>query len=127
METNLLPYQSHIQYTLKETYKNLQTVLEKIKYHEHEWSLCGNLKVSGILLGQEGGNIKFPFFSCERDSKARDKHWTTKEWSKREDLIPGMTNVIHASLVDPQKVLLTPLHIKLGVMKQFVKALDKSG
>jgi hypothetical protein len=37
---------------LKETYENLQTMLEKIKYHEHEWSLCGDLKVSGILLGQ---------------------------------------------------------------------------
>jgi hypothetical protein len=35
--------------------------------------------------------------------------------------------VIHASLVDPQKVLLPPLHIKLGIMKQFEKALDKSG
>jgi hypothetical protein len=35
--------------------------------------------------------------------------------------------VIHANLVDPQKVLLHPLHIKPGVMKQFVKALDKSG
>jgi hypothetical protein len=35
--------------------------------------------------------------------------------------------VIHASLVDPQKVLLPPLHIKLSIMKQFVKALDKSG
>jgi hypothetical protein len=35
--------------------------------------------------------------------------------------------VIHASLVDAQKVLLPPLHINLGVMKQFVKALDKSG
>jgi hypothetical protein len=35
--------------------------------------------------------------------------------------------VIPASLVDPQKVLLPPLHINLGVMKQFVKAPDKSG
>ena len=25
----------------------------------------------------------------------------------------------------PEKVLLPPLHIKLGLMKQFVKALDK--
>jgi hypothetical protein len=112
---------------LKETYEHLQTVIEKIKYHEHEWSLCGDLKVSGILLGQQGGNTKFPRFSCEWDSKARDKHLTTKEWSKRENLIPGTKNVIHASLVDPQKVLLPPLHIKLGIMKQSVKALDKSG
>jgi hypothetical protein len=78
-------------------------------------------------LSQQEGNTKFPCFLCEWDSKARDKHWTTKEWSKRENLIPGTKNVIHASLVDWQKVLLPPLHVKLGVMKQFVKALDKSG
>ena len=29
------------------------------------------------------------------------------------------------NLVDPRKVLLPPLHIKLGLMKLFVKALDK--
>ncbi|GFX99059.1 hypothetical protein TNCV_4810071 [Trichonephila clavipes] len=31
------------------------------------------------------------------------------------------------SLVDPKKILFAPLHIKLGLMKQFVKALDKEG
>jgi hypothetical protein len=112
---------------LKETYENLQTVLEKNKYHRHELSLCGDLKVSGIFLGQKVGNTKFTCFSCEWDSKARDKHWTTKEWSKRENLIAVTKNVIHTSLVDSLKVLLPALHIKLGIMKQFVKALDKSG
>jgi hypothetical protein len=78
-------------------------------------------------LGQQGGNTKFPCFLCEWDSRAREKHWTTKEWSKRKNLITGTKNVIRASLVDPQEVLLPPLRIKLGVIKQFVKALDKSG
>jgi hypothetical protein len=40
-------------------------------------------------------------------------------------LIPGSKNVVHASLVDRQKLLLPPLHIMLGIMKQFVKALGK--
>ena len=31
------------------------------------------------------------------------------------------------SLVDPNKIFLPPLHIKLGLMKNFVKALNKSG
>lgn len=31
------------------------------------------------------------------------------------------------NLVDAKKILLPPLHIKLGLMKQFVKALPKSG
>ena len=29
--------------------------------------------------------------------------------------------------MDPKKVLLPPLHIKLGLMKQFVKALPREG
>lgn len=112
---------------LKETYENLRTVLEKINYNEHKWVICGDLKVSGMLLGQQGGFTKFPCFLCEWDSRARDKHWTTKEWPSRKDLTPGAKNIVHISLVDPQKILLPPLHIKLGIMKQFVKALSKSG
>ena len=35
-----------------------------------------------------------------------------------------MYNVIREPLVSQEKVLLPPLHIKLGLIKQFVKALD---
>ncbi len=35
--------------------------------------------------------------------------------------------MIQQNLVDPKEVLLPSLHIKLGLMKQFVKALDKTG
>ena len=46
----------------------------------------------------------------------------------RKTLQVGVKNVERKSLVDPQKkVLLPPLHIKLGLMKQFVKALPKQG
>ena len=30
-------------------------------------------------------------------------------------------------LVERERIILPPLHVKLGLMKQFVKALDKSG
>jgi hypothetical protein len=39
--------------------------------------------------------------------------------------MPGAKNIAQERLVDPQKVLLPPLHIKLGLMKQFVKALQR--
>jgi len=45
---------------------------------------------------------KVAIFTCEWNITARDTHWTTKDWPKREDLIPG-------------------------IMKQFVKALDRGG
>ncbi|XP_037400093.1 uncharacterized protein LOC119264997 isoform X2 [Pygocentrus nattereri] len=37
----------------------------------------------------------------------------------------GKNNVKWEPLVDPRKVLMPPLHIKLGLIKQFVRALDK--
>ena len=42
-------------------------------------------------------------------------------------LKPGDPNILNKPLIDPKKVLLTSLHIKLGLMKQFVKALDREG
>jgi len=47
---------------LSESYETLKLVLEKIKYHEHEWQICGDLKVIGLLLGQQRGYTKYPCF-----------------------------------------------------------------
>ncbi|KAJ4435232.1 hypothetical protein ANN_23810 [Periplaneta americana] len=57
-------------------------------------------------------------------SRATDQHYTQKIWAQREHLIPGKHNVIHEALVPREKILLLPLHIKLGLVKQFVKALE---
>jgi hypothetical protein len=46
------------------------------------------------------------------------------EWPKRKNLTPGKKNVTYKPLVDPKKVYLPPLHIKLGLMKNFVKVMD---
>jgi hypothetical protein len=59
---------------LSESYETLKLVLEKIKFPQHEWQICGDLKVIGLLLGQQRCYTKFPCFLCEWDSRARDKH-----------------------------------------------------
>lgn len=112
---------------MKETYENLDMILQKINYAAHDWMLCGDLKVVCMLLGQQKGFTKFPCFICEWDSRARDRHWSTKHWPARKTLTPGEKNILHKTLVDPKKILLPPLHIKLGLMKQFVKALPEDG
>ena len=48
-------------------------------------------------------------------------------WPTQKELTPGMFNVIREPLVSQEKVLLPPLHIKLGLVKQLVKALDFEG
>ena len=112
---------------IKEEYTNLKTVLEKIKYTEHRWQICGDLKILTILLGQQSGYTKNPCFLCEWDSRDRTNHYIRKEWPTRTSLQPGSKNIINEPLVEPSKVLLPPLHIKLGLMKQWVKALNKNG
>jgi len=68
---------------------------------EHKWQVCGDLN--------------------------RENHYVKVNWPARESMTPGSNNVINEPLVETSKVLLPPLHIKLGLMKQFVKALDKNG
>ena len=45
---------------LKETYENMKLLLTKIKYDEHKWMLCGDLKVLSMLLGQQEGVYQIP-------------------------------------------------------------------
>ncbi|GBM75931.1 hypothetical protein AVEN_125341-1 [Araneus ventricosus] len=47
--------------------------------------------------------------------------------TKRQFLIPSVKNEENEPLVASEKNLLPPLHIKLGLMKNFVKAMDCGG
>ena len=113
--------------TLKEEYENIKLVLERLKYHEHQWLICVDLKMVNFLLGQQGGYTKYPCFLCYWDSRAKEEHWMRKEWPPRTSVVHGDKNIIHEPLVDRKNITFPPLHIKLGLMKQFVKALDHSG
>ena len=61
------------------------------------------------------------------DSRGRKNIHVKKNWPARERIETGSRNVINKPLFEPAKILLPPLHIKLSLMKQFVKALDKEG
>ena len=43
-------------------------------------------------------------------------------WLASKSLKPGDKNIIIESLVEPEKIILPPLHIKLELTEQFVKA-----
>ena len=50
-----------------------------------------------------------------------------KDWPVRKHLAVGENIIINEPLVDSRKIIFLPLHIKLGLMKHFVKALDTDG
>jgi len=49
---------------LKESYEEIRLVLNKIKYAEHKWLVCEDLKILTIILGQQSGYTKYPCFLC---------------------------------------------------------------
>ncbi|QQP36648.1 Uncharacterized protein FKW44_021815, partial [Caligus rogercresseyi] len=94
--------------TLKEKYEVVKYVLDKIQYEQHKWIICVDLKM-----------VNFYLVSIQ--------HYVKKEWPARDQLVPGARNIIHEPFVDREKILIPPLHLKLGLMKQFTRALDKDG
>ncbi len=65
---------------LKESYDNIELLLEAIKYSEYQWSLCGDLKVIGLLMGMQAGFTKYCCFLCLWDSRAVSQHYKQKDW-----------------------------------------------
>ncbi|XP_066448063.1 uncharacterized protein [Eleutherodactylus coqui] len=78
-----------------------------------------------FLLGQQSGFTKYPCFLCLWDSQAREKHWTQKEWPKRDALEVGIQSIVNEPIVSQDRIIFSPLHFKLDLMKQFVKALSR--
>lgn len=65
-----------------------------------------------------------PCYLCEWDSRA-ENHYQQTEWPSRTQITIGEKNLINVPLVRTDQIILPPLHLKLGYMKQFVKRLDR--
>ena len=112
---------------MKEDYENVKQLFIKINYAQFKWYVCGDFKMLGFLLDLQGGYTKYSCFLCLWNSRADGEHYEKTHWPTREELTPGMYNVIREPLISREKVLLPPLHVKLGLVKQFVKALNFEG
>jgi len=78
-----------------------------------------------LLLGLQQGFTKYCCFICEWDSRAQSLHYSRKDWPARKYLKPGTMNVENQPLVEPSKILLPSMYLKLGLMKNFVKAINQ--
>ena len=45
--------------TLKEKYDAIKSVLQHIKYNDHQWVICADLKMVNFLLGQQSSYTKY--------------------------------------------------------------------
>lgn len=110
---------------IKETYEAMKELLDLIHYDQHQWRICSDFKLVAILSGLQGGNTKFPCFLCLWDSRDRQNHYTQKVWPERSGRTHGEYNIKNDPLIPQEKIILPPLHIKLGLFTNIVKKLPK--
>ena len=55
------------------------------------------------------------------------QNYVKRECPAREKLVPDARNIINKTLIAREKILIPPLYMKLGLMKQFTEAMDRDG
>lgn len=100
------------------SYEIMKILLYKTEYRRFQWQICGNFEScrpnTGFTVGvhEWNGIVGLKKNQCVK-----------KQWSEKSNLTTGIRNVICESLINSEKVL--PFHIKLGLMKNSVKATNK--
>ena len=79
---------------MKESYNSIKEILDCLDYQNHNWFICGDLKVIGLCLGLQSGFTKYPCFLCYWDSRDRENHYRQIKWKSRDELVPGDKNCL---------------------------------
>ena len=65
---------------LTESYEDIKYVLNSLQYGQHNWKICGDLKIVSVILGLQAGYTKYPCFPCLWDSRTDDRHYVQITW-----------------------------------------------
>lgn len=106
---------------MTETHEYVELILDSIQYNEHRWRFCSDFKMIAIVSGIGPGWVSNPCFICMWDSRCNANHYNIKTWDPREEHVIGANNIVQERLIPAEKILLPPLHIKLGLMASFVR------
>ncbi|GBM46312.1 hypothetical protein AVEN_88006-1 [Araneus ventricosus] len=114
---------------MEEIHHNLKQLVEMINYSKYGWKICADLKAVSMLMGLQLGYTKNRCFLCLWCSRAIALHYIKRDWPQTASIKPveHLLSLEHPPLAEPHKIIIHPLHIKLGLMKNLVKAMDKNG
>lgn len=107
---------------LHEIHGDIKWVIELLKYRKHNRAICVGGKIICFLFGQQRGYTKYLCFLGMWDGKAREKHWVERNCP------PNLISKLAIpTLYMSHSLTEIKLHIKLDLMKKFVKALKTEG
>lgn len=118
----------------KETYAVLGRIMRDINYENHQWKICCDLKVVTMLCGLQSGRTKHMCFLCKwvstwkkgegAELKYKEKRAALRN---RTDRIEQFNLIARAIVTDTNQILFPLLHIKLGIVKSFIKTIYAEG
>ena len=91
----------------------------------HSHGLCLTER-NTFLMGFQGGFTKYPCCLYLWDSRDSVAQYLNRDWPQQIKFSVENNSAKWEALLDPRKILLPLLHLKLGLMKQFVRAPNKS-
>lgn len=115
---------------LKETYNDVKYALELIDYNSHKWKIIADLKLLNVICGVGSPSVKNPCVLCDwygtHRSNKQYQQYHQDNIQRRTEFTVGRNSVVAKPLIDLNDVLLPPLHVKIGLIAQFIKKLDKN-
>jgi hypothetical protein len=91
--------------------------MEAINDDKFKWQIYADINVIALLLGLQQRFTKYCCFICEWNNRARPLYYSREDWPARKSLDPGIMNVENQPLVELSKILLSSMHLKLGLIK----------
>lgn len=117
-----------------ESRQSMEKIMRLLGYGQpgRDWMVVADFKVLNLLRGVRGGNSRYPCPHCRWRSTGRSH---AEKWGENPDSVDlredgeasekNLYGVDHPPLVHAYNLILPPLHIKLGLMSSFVKALAR--
>ena len=78
---------------LKEDYSSMHLLIEALKYGQYGWEVIGDFKMIALLMGLQGGFIKFQCYLCLWDSRDTKNHCHKRKWPPWIDFTTGQSNI----------------------------------
>lgn len=107
---------------MKEEYKIISLVLEKMNYQEQLLVIWVDFMMVNFISGQQRGTNAFFCINAFYDSRIVEHNMVSLRGNKY--MMVGRHNIINEPLVLRDKIILSLLYLKLGLIKQFVKVLN---
>lgn len=109
---------------IKESYESMKMILDAVKYQAHVWQICTDLNVISLLTGAYSAYTKIMCFDCVWNYRFHWNQYQERNWMPQTEFRRKHARIIHEALVPIEKIFLPALHLKLGLVKSFIKVLS---